>query len=509
MSEAARSRRDAARYEPQMAAPGRDASQGHADPLAELARLVGHDDPFRSVFRPAAAPAPVEQAGDGVHRSERDAPYPFEADPHGGGAGHDAYHDDVHHSFAQGHADGPYEQAHAHPDAYGEALAYDAAHGGDGHGAYDDRYYAAEQDAHHDEAGLADERFAVDAAAASMLPDIWAQGGEDADASLPDGVTRPALGADRRSSARRPMAVLGAVLVLTGGGLAASFLAKGSSTPGVASASSGRGAPTIMAATSPTKVKVEDTGATAPEDQDAALLSKNGNVSSGPVKIVSSQEQPVDLGQLPKTSDLADGARPLPPAAPNPFPEPKKVKTFVVHPDGTMLSADGAPAAQAGMGSAGLDAPGSALPATPKTASSGGTTPKSAAPPDAIAALTSQPADAAVTAPAKPARQPASPGARTASAKPNDTADAPATSGGGFGVQLASSPVEADANAAFAKLKKRYPAQLGSLTASVHKAETGDKPVYRVRVGSMSQDDAKALCSQLQGAGGSCFVVHN
>ncbi len=505
MSEAARSRRDDPRYEPQMAAPGRDATQGHADPLAELARLVGHDDPFRSVFRPAAAPMPVDPAGGGVHRHDRDASYPVDADRHAAAAGHDPYHDDVHGSLAQGYADGPHGDAHAHPDAYGEAAAYDA-----GHEAYDERYDAAEQGAHRDEAGFADERFAVDAAAASMLPDIWARGGDDADApSLDGGATRPALGADRRSSARRPLAVLGAVLVLTGGGLAASFFAKSPSTPGVASAVSGRGAPTIMAATGPTKIKVEDAGATAPEDQDAALLNKNGNVSSGPVKIVSSQEQPVDLGQLPKTSDLADGARPLPPPTPNPFPEPKKVKTFVVHPDGTMLSADGAPAGKGGMGGAGLDAPASALPATPKTASSGATTPRSAAPPDAIAALTAQPDAAAGATPARAARQPASPGARTASAKPNDTADAPAASGGGFGVQLASSPVEADANAAFAKLKKRYPAQLGSLTASVHKAETGDKPVYRVRVGSMSQDDAKALCSQLQGAGGSCFVVHN
>ena len=76
-------------------------------------------------------------------------------------------------------------------------------------------------------------------------------------------------------------------------------------------------------------------------------------------------------------------------------------------------------------------------------------------------------------------------------------------------MQLASSPNEADANAAFAKLKKKYPTQLGSYTATVHKAETGDKPVYRVRIGGMAQDEAKSLCSQLQTAGGSCFVMHN
>lgn len=501
MSEAARSHRDDPRYEPQMAAPRRDAPQGPADPLAELARLVGQDDPFRSVFRPAARPAPADQADSEAHRSLRETPYhagsETAADP-----AHDAYygHDDAGHPYGEPYHDDP---------------AYDAAHHGhEGYDeeAYDDRYAAAEQDGHYGDAGFVDQHFATEAAAASTLPDMWAQGGHGAEAAgsgFEQGVTRPEASADRRSSARRPLAVLAAVLVLTGGGLAASFLAKGSSTATVASASSGRGAPTIMAATGPTKVKVEDPGTTAPEDQDAALLNKNANLSSGPVKIVSSEEQPVDLGQLPKTSDLADGARPLPPPTPSPFPEPKKVKTFVVHPDGTMLSADGVPAAPdaATPAAPGL---GAALPATPKTASRGGTTPQSAPPQDAIAALSAPPAEADTTAatPAKPARQPAAPGVKTASAKPNDNADAPAASGGGFGIQVASSPVEADANAAFARLKKKYPAQLGALTPTIHKAETGDKPVYRVRVGSMSQEEAKALCAQLPDAHG-CFVVRN
>ena len=43
MSEAARSRRDDARYEPQIDAPRRDVAQAANDPLAELARLVGQE----------------------------------------------------------------------------------------------------------------------------------------------------------------------------------------------------------------------------------------------------------------------------------------------------------------------------------------------------------------------------------------------------------------------------------------------------------------------------------
>ena len=67
MSEAARSRRDDTRYEPTLAVPGREAAS--SDPLAELARLVGQDDPYRSVFRPAPAavaqPARYEEPQNG------------------------------------------------------------------------------------------------------------------------------------------------------------------------------------------------------------------------------------------------------------------------------------------------------------------------------------------------------------------------------------------------------------------------------------------------------------
>ncbi len=74
MSEAARSRRDDARYEPQVdVSPGRD-RPGGADPLAELARLVGHDDPFRAVFRPAAVPP--RRAGPGRGGTTRAADMP-------------------------------------------------------------------------------------------------------------------------------------------------------------------------------------------------------------------------------------------------------------------------------------------------------------------------------------------------------------------------------------------------------------------------------------------------
>ncbi|MGI3899752.1 MAG: SPOR domain-containing protein [Janthinobacterium lividum] len=488
MSEAARSRRDDTRYEPTLAVPGREAKA--SDPLAELARLVGQDDPYRDVFRPVPAAAPqVSRHEEPQHSYEEGALQSGIHDPYRG-------HDNAH-AEPEGLDD------YAHDPATRYVDEHDAAATGEH---YQDDSYAAEAYAHADDAGLTQQL-----AAPAQLPDMWARGQDQGPGSAPS-IDRDPSVLDRgeaRSSARRPVAVLGAVLLLTVGGLAATFLAKGSSSASVASSASSKGAPTIMAATGPTKVKMDDNSATAPEDQDAALLSKSGAVSSGPVKIVSSQEQPADLGQLPK-SDLADGARPLPSPSASPFPEPKKVKTFLVHPDGTMLSGDPAPSGTR-PSSPVAAAAAAALPATPKTAARGGTTPQAPAATASIASLVADPVPtdtAPVVTPAKPARQAASPGVRQASAKPSDTADAPST-GGGYGVQLASSPNEADANAAFAKLKKKYPTQLGSYSASVHKAETGDKPVYRVRIGGMAQDEAKSLCSQLQTAGGSCFVMHN
>ncbi len=508
MSEAARSRRDDARYEPQFGTSA-GVNAAASDPLAELARLVGQDDPFRNVFRSTPRPEPEDQRHAAYaepvqesHDALRDGHWPAED----GYEGHDdAYEDPAYHEagFEGGTS--------ADPTHYASHDAYAADQ------AADERYYAASLAAHPDEAGIADQHAAPEAAhdAMTAIPDLWARDDGRVDGYAPEIDTgshreQPGAGGSaERASARRPIAVLAAVLLLTGGGLAATFLAKGNSGHAVVVSDRG-GAPTILAATGPTKVKLDDASTTAPEDQDAALLNKNGKQAAGPVKVVSSEEQPVDLAQLPKSPDVADGAQPLPQAS-SPFPEPKKVKTFLVHLDGTTLDEPQATASRSAAAPPALSATDVAapLPATPRTAAKGSATPKTMT----IASLTTDPAstDTAAPTPAKStARQPASPGAhqvaKVDAGKPTEVADASAS---GFGLQLAASPSESDAEAAFAKLKKKYPAQLGPYTASIHKSETGDKPVYRVRVGGLSQTDAKSLCSQLQSSGGSCFVVHN
>ncbi len=511
MSEAARSRREDARYEPQFGKSA-GANDTASDPLAELARLVGQEDPFRTVFRSSPRPETRDERQDaysGAVQGNHDAPQEGHWATEEGYEGHDgASEDPAYHEVESEHGLSPDHATYASQDAYAADQAAD------------ERYYAAGLAAHPDEAGIADQHAAPEAAhdAMTALPDLWARDDGRVDGYAPEidtGLHRePDLrGSSDRATARRPIAVLAAVLLLTGGGLAATFLVKGNSGHNVVVSDRG-GAPTILAATGPTKVKLDDASTTAPEDQDAALLNKNGKPAAGPVKVVSSEEQPVDLNQLPKSPDVADGAQPLPQAS-SPFPEPKKVKTFLVHLDGTTLDDTQASASRSAgapsLTTAPTDAAAAPLPATPRTAAKGSTTPKAMT----IASLTADPAsiDTAAPTPAKStARQPASPGARQVAkpdaGKPIEVADASSPSSG-FGLQLAASPSQSDAETAFAKLKKKYPAQLGPYTASIHKSETGDKPVYRVRVGGLSQTDAKTLCSQLQSSGGSCFVVHN
>ena len=57
---------------------------------------------------------------------------------------------------------------------------------------------------------------------------------------------------------------------------------------------------------------------------------------------------------------------------------------------------------------------------------------------------------------------------------------------------------------------KKFGAELAGFHPSIHKAEVGGKPVYRVRVsGLASRDEATALCQKVQSGGGKCFVAKN
>ena len=153
-------------------ASGREAS----DPLAELARLVGQEDPYRNVFRPApAAPTPTaheqdwheDPAGVADHRYP-----PHDADRHHDDAGAEHWH--------PGAAAAPDGRHPADAEMPAEAWAeHDDAYERQHDEADDERYYAIDAASHRDDAGIAETAAAVDGAEAS-IPDLWARGGSAA-----------------------------------------------------------------------------------------------------------------------------------------------------------------------------------------------------------------------------------------------------------------------------------------------------------------------------------------
>jgi hypothetical protein len=212
--------------------------------------------------------------------------------------------------------------------------------------------------------------------------------------------------------------------------------------------------------------------------------------------------------------------------------EPKKVHTIAIRPDGTVM-ADAAPRATVPSPS---PPPPMAAPAAAPAASAAPSappqpTPKAAAapvprppvahaePPQRQAAeeerhAASPPRNAPLSlnpnAP-EPARK-AEPSVRTAAvAQPapmEHAAHASAPGGGGYAVQLASRHNEADAQSSFHSLQAKYPQQLGGRQPLIRRVDLGAKGVYyRAMVGPFgSADEASHLCSSIKAAGGSCFV---
>jgi hypothetical protein len=82
---------------------------------------------------------------------------------------------------------------------------------------------------------------------------------------------------------------------------------------------------------------------------------------------------------------------------------------------------------------------------------------------------------------------------------------------GGFSVQLSVTTAEDTARAQAQALQRKYAGELGGRTPLVRTAEVNGKTLHRVRVGPMSKDDANDLCAKVKEAGGdkACFVARN
>jgi SPOR domain len=329
-------------------------------------------------------------------------------------------------------------------------------------------------------------------------------------------------------------------------------------------------APFIAAVQGPTKVAPpSDETVTTSSDAGATLLHDTGKPAA--VKVVNSEEQPVDLNAQasvnnPPPASAAQGGTtdpalaaiintplvPPQPAAPpkgmtSEFPDPKPVRTISLRPDGTPIGAvspPGQPASNANAAPAPVEqtskpavAPSASAPSTPApkmtseaTGAAQPSTPKielptKLSPPKSAARVAVGKTD--TTAPDGTAQIPPGEAQNSAPAKLDKAAKKPkvvdatettgaiappvdataATTSGGWSVQLAAPKSEAEAKSTATKLTSKYGAELNGSAIGVHKAEVNGETIYRLRVSGLTKADAAAMCARLKGEGGQCFIA--
>lgn len=339
----------------------------------------------------------------------------------------------------------------------------------------------------------------------------------------------------------------------------------------------------IRADKDPVKVLPENPGGVTVPNQDKAVYDRvagGDGASPGQPALVNSAEEPVDVVQrtldpeilpLEGRSDFAvkseerlsadsGGDESTPDAAAAPVVSPRKVRTMIVKPDGSIVAREVSepeasapePAPQTLAAAApepapsveAAEAPEAVAPQPP--AETAVSEPEQAEGTDVAATegtvapvrvVTTQlirpvanapvpqgrPADqpvnvvgtvsqegrvgAAPAAPAVPAATAAPAAAEPVAVASAPAAAAPAANPGGYYVQIASQPTAEGAQASWRTLSSRYSSVLGGLGVDIQRADIPGKGVFhRVRIPAGTRDQANALCSRYKAAGGSCFV---
>ena len=79
---------------------------------------------------------------------------------------------------------------------------------------------------------------------------------------------------------------------------------------------------------------------------------------------------------------------------------------------------------------------------------------------------------------------------------------------GGYLIQIASLPTQADAQKSYQNLSAKFGSVIGGRGVDIKAAEIAGKGTfYRVRIPAGSKSDAVALCERYRAAGGSCLVA--
>lgn len=122
-----------------------------------------------------------------------------------------------------------------------------------------------------------------------------------------------------------------------------------------------------------------------------------------------------------------------------------------------------------------------------------------------------QSATTPATVPVAPQRPSDQPVDVVGEVKPDQVAsiDPAAAGAGSWSIQIASQPTVESAQATYQDLQRRYGGVLSGRTANIVKAEIAGKGTfYRVRVPAQSRNEAIKLCTSYKAAGGNCFVSH-
>lgn len=301
----------------------------------------------------------------------------------------------------------------------------------------------------------------------------------------------------------------------------------------------------VEADPAPIKIEPDEPGGSTVPNQDRAVFdAASGTQAPNQQELVTTSEEPVDIATapgeaLPSSVGVKSDERLVPgiedtsaqtPAASPTTVSPRRVRTLIVRPDGTLVEQP-APEPQAEVAAAPAPAPVvvPTIEATPAPAAETAAAPVIApeapaarpeATPAPTATATATPAPAAAPAQTanppivadRPADQPVTivnqaPAQVAAAPQPAPT---PQIQSGesAFSVQIASVPSRDGAQAQATSLQQRFPNLLGGRGISIQQAEIeGRGTFYRVRVAAQSRSDANSLCENYKRAGGSCFVT--
>jgi hypothetical protein len=433
--------------------------QPAADPLTELARLIGQSDPFADKALRASAhldPQEHRQAPGWLARQS------------------EAAYDQ------QGFADDPNAQqpyaayrapsADPHSDYDAGSEAYD--HYAPPANAYDDRH----ADGRHADARYADdgyqqsgdERYRVAPPAGEYEPDEYYDDGHLPPRGEDEGVL---AGAGRRGGLITIAAVVGLAVI----GTAGAFGYRAFTGPATDSA-----APVIRADPNPAKLVPAAPSADAADKPFQERVGAPGTVQTE--RIVPREETPVAQPVPPGPTLPAAPPWPTPPrasapaaATPPPVDNPgaKRVRTETIR-----VAPNGDPT--------GTTRPPAPVPNAPARGAKQNPT----------APMTIGPSGEATPPPAR---------VQTARVAPN------AATEGAYVVQVSAQKTEGEAQSSYRALQQKYPNVLGGREATIRRADLGDKGVYyRAQIGGFaSAAEATNFCDSLKASGGQCIVQKN